>query len=235
MGRIGKHVAAAVIGLLVATQANLARGAIVVGQVDDFESGGLLDWSGGTNNPNPPANVASGGPAGVDDNFLRITANSSGGSGGKIIAFNSTQWAGDYGAAGVGSIRMRVSNAGATDITLRLILIATTTVTTVDPVILLAGSGWQTVTFSLAPSNLTDGATSPATLGNVTELNLLHAPTPVTNRQNAPFLAGVLDVDNITAVAVPEPATLGVLAACSIGLMTRRRGRHAVFAAMGRA
>jgi hypothetical protein len=45
---------------------------VTQGQVDDFEDGTLVNWHMGPNNPVPESNVASGGPAGANDNYMRL-------------------------------------------------------------------------------------------------------------------------------------------------------------------
>ena len=65
--------AAAMVFLL----AQVARGAIGPGQTDTFEDGTLLGWDMGPPAPSP-TNEATGGPAGMDDNFLRITSDAGG-------------------------------------------------------------------------------------------------------------------------------------------------------------
>src|SRR4051794_2823574 len=146
MATISKLMITAV-GFLVAAEATPARAAIVRGQVDDFEDGILGGWqNGGNTNPNPAANVASGGPAGATDNFMRITADGSG-AGGKLVAFNTAQWAGDYLGVGVDAIRMQLNNTGATGLSVRLILadgVDGQSLTTSSPVNVPAGSGWVT-------------------------------------------------------------------------------------------
>ncbi len=185
-----------------------SAGAVTLGQVDDFESGGLQSWASGPNNPNGPAIEASGGPAGADDNYLRLSANGLSGAGGKLVAFNSVQWAGDYLAAGIDTLRMQVNNLGATDLVLRLLLqneAQAFSLVTLDPVDVAAGSGWNTVNFSLAAANL-DGGDYTGVLGNVTLLNLVHSPDVVFSRGSFPAIAAQLGVDNISAV--PEASTL---------------------------
>ena len=66
------------IGVLISGAA-LAIGA---GQVDDFEDGTVQGWSEGGPSPNPPVNIATGGPDGADDNYLRNAASGGGGSSG---------------------------------------------------------------------------------------------------------------------------------------------------------
>ena len=98
-----------IIVMTCATTTPAARAAIVAGQVDDFEDGTTRNWQTGAGNPNPGTNVAAGGPAGADDNYLLLRANG-GGSGGRLVAFNSAQWAGNYLAANVNEIEMQVNS-----------------------------------------------------------------------------------------------------------------------------
>jgi hypothetical protein len=88
---------------------------IIVGQTEDFESGGVGGWGNG--GAPDPVNIQAGGPLGADDNFLRITADE-GGSGGKLTSFNRTAWAGDF-TAGNGIV-LSVSNFGTTPNTVRI-------------------------------------------------------------------------------------------------------------------
>ncbi len=70
-----------------------------------------------------------------------------------------------------------------------------------------ANADWQTIIIPLAVSDLTDiGFASLAdTLGNVTRMRILHNTVP--SRLGLPF-DGTLGVDNIRAVAIPEPSAL---------------------------
>ena len=63
----------------------------------DFESGTTDGWQvGNANHPNPPTNVASGGPDGAGDNFLQAQSNGGGGAGSRLAFFNeSADWTGD--------------------------------------------------------------------------------------------------------------------------------------------
>jgi hypothetical protein len=196
---------AAAVFVLVGALAFPAGAAIVSGQVDDFESGDLLDWSAGFRNPNPPVNTVSGGPAGPGDNYLRLRSNGSG-AGGRLVVFNEEhQWAGDYLAAGVTSIRMQVNNLGTTDLVLRLILErGVESLTTLSGVNVAAGSGWRSVSFSLESANLRGDYAF--VMANVRALNLVHSPDVVSSRPEAPDIVAQLGIDNVTAV--PEPSTL---------------------------
>jgi hypothetical protein len=194
--------------------------------VDDFEDGSLEAWQAGGANPNPPSNSLTGGPAGLDDRFLSLASTGSPGAGGRLVAFNTSQWAGNYLLAGVTAIQMAVRNPGVTDLVLRLILqgSAGQSVATVTPVSLPAGSDWAEVSFALASANL-NGAARETVLGGVTTLNLVHSPGVVLDRTAAPSIAGRLGVDNV--MAVPEPRAFLLLAVGLGALVLRAAGRQA--------
>ncbi|MDX1421010.1 MAG: T9SS type A sorting domain-containing protein [Rubricoccaceae bacterium] len=168
------------------------------GQSDDFNDGTAMDWRNGRA-PSAITNVDGGGPGGPFDRYLRIISDGSG-PGGKLVVFNQNQWAGDYIAAGVTTLRMDLDNQGATELTIRLWLegpggrfVSTT------PVILPPGSGWQAAVFSVAPGDLTpdSGATDVnATLAAVSKLRIYHGPQPMTP---GPNIVATLGIDNITA------------------------------------
>ena len=196
---------AAAVGVLAAAATFPATAAIVSGQVDVFEDGTLESWDAGNfRSPNPPVNIATGGPAGAGDSFLRLTSNGSGFAGGKLVAFNINQWAGNYLAADIDSIRMQVNNLGSTNLVLRLILSGAGSLTTQTPITVPAGSGWNTVSFSLAPTNLT-GGTFNTIMSGVFELNLVHSPNVISGRSFSPPITAQLGLDNITAVTDAPP------------------------------
>ena len=100
--------------------AGSAKG-LVVGQIDDFEDGTTQDWgNGGAGGAPPVVNVDTGGPGGVNDNFMQITSIGGVGPGRFLVAFNQTQWIGNYIATGVISIEMDLRNQGAVNLSIRL-------------------------------------------------------------------------------------------------------------------
>ena len=236
----GRGAVSAVAGalVLIALGATPAR-AVVQAQVDDFENGTTQNWRGGpligNPNPNPPTNVTSGGPAGANDNYMLVRSTGIGTSGSKLVAFNSDQWAGDYIDADIDAVQMQVNNFGATSLRLWLVLTDEPNgqgVSTISSVDLPAGSGWRTVTFSLAQPNLT-GEPYATVMSNVVELNLVHylpdAQNPITlvSRNQSTAVAAQLGVDNVTALPVPEPAFAGVAIAGTVAAMMRRGRRRA--------
>jgi glucose/arabinose dehydrogenase len=176
---------------------------ITVGQKDDFENGTTQGWISGSANPHPPVNVTTGGPAGTNDNYLRITSTGGFGAGSKLVAFNTNQWKGDYTSANIASISMDVRNFGTTNLTLRLAIKGSASyISSKSGISLTSGSGWQNVTFPVTAANLS-GSSINATLANVTEIRLLHSTTP--DYQGDPITA-TLGIDNILAQpAVPPP------------------------------
>lgn len=189
--------------LLVAASSALA---VTIGQKDDFEDGTTANWVVslfGAPHPAPPQNVATGGPAGADDNYLRLTALGGQGPGSRLAVINNVQWTGSYTAAGAAAISLDVNNLGATNLTLRLQLsgpadlsnVAVTTAAVTVP----AGSGWLSVSFPIDAASLT------ATLGNATtllagvaEVRLVHNPAA---NSSPPVVAALLGVDNVTLLS----------------------------------
>ncbi len=193
--------------------------AVTIGQTDDFEDGTTQGWVVGllgAVHPAPPSNVSTGGPAGVDDNYLLLTSLGGQGAGSRLAVINfNSQWAGDYSAAGVNAIRMSLLNLGNSDLNIRLVLEDPTVgppenVAVTDSVFLAAGSGWVEGTFSLDASDLTGLLGDVTTLlANVTALRIIHNPDPTFP---GPPIAAQLGVDNITAAQVPEPASVSLIA-----------------------
>ena len=190
--------------------------AVSNGMVDTFENGSTDGWASGIPNPNPPVNIADGGPSGTGDGYLQITSSGTGGPGGRLVAFSGPQWAGDYIDAGVTAIGMHVNNLGATDLDLRLAFeSASGNALSISAIQIAAGSGWTQVLFPVVPSAL-DGPVG--VLSSVTQFRLYHNPDAVF--RGTPIVAQ-LGVDNVTAV--PEPETWVMLLA---GLATVAAGTH---------
>jgi hypothetical protein len=204
--------------------------ALTVGQVDTFEDGTTQNWVInllGLGSPPPeslPVNVPTGGPAGLDDNFLRLTSLGTGGPGGRLTAINfMSQWMGDYLAAGISGITMDVNNLGTTDLALRLLFEnpqvgpPTDVAISQNPIIVPAGSGWISVLFPIKVSDLLalDGTVQNA-LGGATAIRIFHGIDPVFP---GPDVVAQLGVDNIQAVPEPgAPLWLLAIGVTAIGL-----------------
>ena len=177
-----------------------ARGAVIFGQVDDFQNGSTMGWDEGGPSPNPPTN-APGGPDGAADRFLRNVSSGGSRAGSRMAMFNQDQWAGDYNAAGVTRITGWVANLGTSELHVRLALagggsrFGSTRAYTLPP-----GSGWRRVSFDLTESGMAalGGGTLSTALSRVTELRLLTA------RNGPAFIGddmdGVLGVDDLRAM-----------------------------------
>jgi hypothetical protein len=203
--------------------------AILLGQVDDFQSGSLQGWTGGSQNINQP----NGGPGGVGDRYMQI---SSGGA--NLGTFNATQWAGNYAAAAVGRVTFDLSNFGPDPVSLRVMIMTAgcdggatgcTAWTSTNATVLPAGVGWVKAEFSLLEPDLTRvrGLASYATTVSAVERLLIHQDAgPPDPPGVASFVNAVLGIDNVTAL--PEPprdVALAALCALSFGLRTVvRRG-----------
>jgi len=99
-----------------------ARAGVTSGQIDTFQDGTTDNWvNGGTQ----PVNVSNGGPAGVGDNFLDLTADGSG-ENGKLTVFNTSQWLGDYVDQGIDEIDMDLENLGSVTLNIRIAFKSTT-------------------------------------------------------------------------------------------------------------
>jgi hypothetical protein len=207
-----------------------ARATPVLRQVNDFETAGSTQgWTNGhPTTTTPPTNVATGGPLGTGDNFLRVSATGSGGPGGKLVAFNrATQWAGNYTTAGVTAVAMDLKNLGPSasspTLLMRLALQDTAGNRFVDTAAfsLPADGQWHHHVFSLLPADLTraqGSGTAATALTRVSELRLMHsAGADFTGDQ----VSSAFGADNITAV--PEPGTIGLAGLCAAGLFARRR------------
>ncbi len=208
--------------------------AVAIGIPDTFEDGTTQGWIVGllgVPHPAPPVNVPTGGPGGVDDNFLQLTSVGGAGAGNRLTVINLAQWAGDYLSTGVTTISMDVLNLGTTDLTLRLFLEdpmggpPTNTAITAG-VLLPAASGWTHVSFGVESLDLIGLMGSVDTLlGNVTAIRLFHGVDPAFP---GPAIVSQLGLDNIVASAAataPEPGTALFLLAALLGVEIGRRRR----------
>ena len=195
-----------------------SHAAVTLNQFENFS--GAPEWSSGDPNPNPPVLVADGGPLGPGDTALRVTSNGGSGAGGRLIVFNETLWTGDYTAAGITSIAADLRNGGSTTLSMRLALNGPGGwfVTAAAPV--TAFSGWVNQVFDIRSAALATagGTDAAATLAAVSELRILHSAT--VDFRGAKVSSSFL-VDNIRAI--PEPASVVLLAMAGIGCVFRKR------------
>lgn len=180
--------------------------ALGLGMADTFEGGADRGWSVGPASIALPVVVASGGPAGVGDGYLRLTSLGGFGAGSRLVVIAGEQWQGDYLAAGINRITLDLNNMGSTDLSLRLWLSGPPGAAAVSAAALHlpAGSGWTRASFALGVGALTGNAA--AALAGVQELRLFHGSSATFPGE---AIVAMLGVDNVTAV--PEPAVAWLL------------------------
>ena len=208
----------------------LARpaGAIVLGQIDDFEDGSPMGWSNGV--PGALVNITTGGPGGVNDNFMQLTADGSQ-AGGRLTTFNLQQWLGNYVAQGVTAIQLDLRNTGTTSLSMRLAFKSQNTMNApgyLSPAMILpVGSGWQHFSVAITAANLI-AVGGPAAFNTFFSTGL--ADTRIINETgtsnlNGDFIVGQVAFDNIHAVPEPGATTLlgGVLVSLAAVALLRKR------------
>lgn len=218
------------IGVLILASLTGAAHAVVLGQIDNFQDGTTQGWANGA--VPDPVNIPNGGPLGAGDNFLQITADGSG-SGGKLTAFNRSQWLGDYITAGVTGIELDLkgfSSPGSASLSLRLVFKPSagggSGYVSTNAFSLPIDGTWHHAVFSLSAMTAVG---SPAPLNT-----LLAAPgdfriinAAVGNTVNGDTLVAQIGVDNVQAAPEPTTAVLGLLGAGLLGLRRRATVRPA--------
>ena len=220
----GKLVSAA----LILTLLLFARpaSAVVPGQLDTFQDGTTNDWTNGGLAP-PVTNIATGGPGGAGDRYIRLTADGSG-AGGRLTTFNFLQWAGDYIAAGITTLEVDLLNQSAVTLSIRFAfrfeLVQNAPGYLTAPMVLLPGSGWQHFSVSITAANVipVGGPAAYSTFfSNITELRIINEAG--TGNLNGDPVIGQLGIDNVHAV--PEPAITALAATGLLALAVRVKRR----------
>jgi hypothetical protein len=165
--------------------------AITLGQIDDFQDGGIANWRGG----NPESvffnNIPDAGPLGSGDSVLDAECPN------RFVFFNELQWKGNYTAAGVTKISMDVWHENDFPLELRLgiskssfdqVGFGDTYVT--DYSIAVPNDGqWRHITFNVTaddfvpssgnnPGQFDPPRSIQAALLEVTHLRIFHNPNP---------------------------------------------------------
>lgn len=210
--------------LLFSTMAN----SVTIGQIDDFENGSLMGWGVGSRSLNPPNNIADGGPLGASDNYLQVVSSGGNGPDSRLVAFNQSQWAGNYFNTGVASISAEMANFGNSELSMRIAIGGpgaprspdTNWFVSSDPILLIADGQWQSVSFRIDDANLTQVSGNGSlkdVLSNVNALRILSS-------SSASFIGDAvtanLGIDNITAI--PIPAALWLFASSILMLIPSR-------------
>jgi hypothetical protein len=231
---MSRQICCLVIALVAVHAAPTAASSIVL--IDTFEDGTTQGWGVPGSSSNPPLNQSTGGPDGLDDNFLLVSAIGGSGPGSRLSVINSDQWTFNYLAAGTESISMDLFNFGPQDLYLRLLFAdplggpPSNLAISSDAIFLAAGSGWTSVVFPIAPADLSAliGSVNGA-LTSPTELRIFHNSDPQFPGPGAgiPPVNAQLGIDNIQAVVsdVPEPATALLYGIGAAALMWRRHRR----------
>ena len=200
--------------------------AVSIGQVDDFQDGTTQGWGNFVSN-------VTGGLGGIADRYLVVTSHGFGGAGGRLIARQTAQWAGDYTGEGVTALRFDMTNLGATDLEIRLgINGAGGAFSTTSSIPLTAGSSWTTAQFSLLAGDWTavGGSDIGLTLGNATELRILHSPTPAFGGNIGgvppPFIEAQLGLDRISALPEPAPSAAWLVGLAHLAMRRRALRRR---------
>lgn len=211
----------AALALLLAAPAS----GVTLGQVDDFQGGTAAAWRIGRT-ATVTTNVATGGPAGVGDAYLRFDSNG-GRVAGRHVFFNTDQWSGDYAAAGVKGIALDAINLSVDETLFVRVAIGTnqsgssgTWFASTNPVTLAPGSGWQSLRMSLAEADMTfvrGGESYAQVLASVQSLRILSAENA--SLQGDQIVAAI-GVDNVTAVPEPSALATGLTA---LAVWRRRR------------
>lgn len=205
-------------GLCVALGASQALG-ITLGQLDDFQYGTVESWTGGSGSGSPPpTNIPNGGPDGIGDRYLQISASYS-----HLGTNNTVQWTGNYSAAQVAKIRFHLNNTGANPLALRISVFGPGgTFTTTNETVLAPGSGWVVADFLLDSASLTQTSgfgTLATTLANVNTLLIRHDPDPISGSGQGNDVTGQLGIDNIQALPEPSLALLRIVGIAVLALI----------------
>jgi hypothetical protein len=206
-----------------------SRADIILGHVNDFQDGTTQSWLGA----NVEA-VADAGPNGAGDTALRSSATGAPfGPSGKLIVYNEGDpWTGNWTAAGVVQISLDVRNPNPFPLAMRLAIAGPDRffgggggdTHSTDGISVAGDNAWHSITFDVLADNFTSlNPTHPdaaAALADVTHFRVLHHPEHsfVGEAIDAEFL-----IDNIRAVAVPEPAAWALILGVTPASIRRRR------------
>ena len=187
---------------------SIAFAQITADQVDDFEDGTVQDWIVGGAAPNPPTNVADGGPDGAGDNYLEYTTTgNAGGAGSRLIVFNQDgNWNGNYTTEGIVAIKMDVA-AETTDLNIRVAFQRGpnnnfTRIASTNAVTVTAGAGWSSISIPISASDfeIVDNFNGDYTIAEVLEdVSVMRILSASVNSWLGDVVTAALKVDNVEA------------------------------------
>jgi len=192
--------------------------------VNDFEDGSLFNWTYAA--PSQLTNVASGGPTGAGDHWLRLETDGVSHPGGRPVTTNGSQWSGDYVATNVYAVAADLANFGAEDLHIRFAIQGAggERFVTTDAIVLSADANWYHLTFALDEADFTQvtgGSASFAdVLFDVERIRFL--VRELDPGWNGDETASVIGFDNIANL--PEPGTL-LLVGAGLAWLGRPRRR----------
>jgi hypothetical protein len=171
--------------------------------LDDFESAGSRDWTGGASE----IYLETGGPTGADDAFLELKANGGVGQGSKLATFNThSRWTGNYEIAGVNTIGAWIKNFSNQPLNMRVVLFATDNQrwTSKKALDLAPHQDWTYHEFKLDADSLVrvlGNQTHKQVIANVTKLMIRHDSEPPSSGGTS--INAVIGLDNIQALRRP--------------------------------
>jgi hypothetical protein len=193
--------------------------AITLGHVDNFNDGTTQGWRVGVVGIFP-VNQPDIGPTGAGDHSLWMATDLAGGSQPNLVVFNtSSNWIGNWTAAGVSRIEVDVRDPGSNSfpLAIRLGIVGPdggptmgggndTFVTAAMPV--PSDGQWHRLSFDVSPSSFfsTGGTDIEEVLSAVRHFRILHNPNQFFSG-DSPIGGGEFYLDNIQALSAMEPPT----------------------------